>query len=160
LPSTHVQAVEGEVLVVNWVPGISHHAGLDLVLFVGQQLQFDIGVSGRLGASVHAGGDVPGSSGSSLAGQSATTDDGDHQGVPFGQVAQLEVDGTQLSVLVSNGQLLPVGQCMVVQGTPLWSGAPAWSWIPRISRSVATTSSRLSPIFWVKPKPLYSCTMH
>jgi len=30
LQVVHVQAVEGEVLVVNWVPGITHHAGLNM----------------------------------------------------------------------------------------------------------------------------------
>lgn len=37
-------AVEGEVFVVNRVPGFAQHSGLDLVLFVRKELQFDVGV--------------------------------------------------------------------------------------------------------------------
>ena len=42
-----VDAIEGEVLVVDWVEGAPHHPGLHLVLLLGQQLQLDVRVAGE-----------------------------------------------------------------------------------------------------------------
>ena len=40
-----MDSVEGEVLVVNGVEGPAHDAGLDLVLLLWQQLQFNVGIA-------------------------------------------------------------------------------------------------------------------
>ena len=42
-----MDSVEGEVLVVNGVEGPAHDAGLDLVLLLWQQLQFNVGIAGN-----------------------------------------------------------------------------------------------------------------
>lgn len=113
LQIVHVQAVECEVLVVNRIPGVAHHASLNLVLLVRQQLQLHIRIGGCLGASIHASGYIASAASTTLAGQPAAAYDGDHESVPFSQVAQLEVNGAKLSVLISDGQLLAIGQCLV-----------------------------------------------
>lgn len=71
-----VDTVEGEVLVVDGIAGLAEHAGLDLVLLVGQQLQLDVGV-GRAEVRV-------------LAGQVATPDHRDDQRVLVVLVAGME----------------------------------------------------------------------
>ena len=40
-----MDSVEGEVLVVHGVEGPAHHAGLNLVLLLRQQLQFYVGIA-------------------------------------------------------------------------------------------------------------------
>lgn len=40
-----INAVKGEVLVVNGIPGFAQHPSFDFVLLVGEQLQLDVGVA-------------------------------------------------------------------------------------------------------------------
>jgi hypothetical protein len=41
-----VDAVEGEVFVVDWIAGLAEDSSLDFVLLVRKELKFDVGVAG------------------------------------------------------------------------------------------------------------------